>query len=436
MGIMSRKTEETSADHPVLYGWMWSWHGYAGLFVIPFIFFMALTGLPFVWDHDIENAFHPEYRALTPGAERVSYQSQLETARRVYPDKPLLSITADGDPRHATQFLFGTSTYPYSVYVNPYTGAVITHFSEWLRLSTAGILMHGLVVIKPYGSWLLEFLACWGIILCASGVYLWWPRGQRKVWGVFLPRLRGDKITMVRDLHVVVGFYFVLLLALYLMTGLPWTAFWGGKLLTSFQNAIGQPYPVVMTADSGLKSLRPTTDAKPLPLDSFLAFGFSRHLPGNLNVELPTDDKGTVHLYNETRKGMSEIHYHLDLYTAQPLASASWNDMPSSQKIVRLGIDLHEGSLFGRITQISSTLLALIFMGIAGASALLWWMRRPKNLPSFRFPESAGKLPGSVVVILVILGLSMPLAGLSMVLFLFYQRFRSHRPAIASSPTL
>ena len=59
---------------PALYRWLWRWHGYAGLFVIPFIFFMALTGLPYVWEHEIEDWWHPEYRALTLQSSRVTYQ--------------------------------------------------------------------------------------------------------------------------------------------------------------------------------------------------------------------------------------------------------------------------------------------------------------------------------------------------------------------------
>ena len=124
-----------SPDQTALHRWLWRWHGYAGLFVIPFIFFMSLTGIPYVWEHELEDFFHPEYRALTPQAQRVSYEQQLATAIAACPEKELGFIRVDGDPRHATQFWFGEWANPTSVFINPYDGNVITKnatFRNWL----------------------------------------------------------------------------------------------------------------------------------------------------------------------------------------------------------------------------------------------------------------------------------------------------------------
>ena len=90
----------TILGDPALCRWMWRWHGYAGLFIVPFIFWMSLTGLPYVWATELENLWHPEYRALTPQAARVSYQAQLETARsRIGAQLPLLRVKLDADHR-------------------------------------------------------------------------------------------------------------------------------------------------------------------------------------------------------------------------------------------------------------------------------------------------------------------------------------------------
>lgn len=414
--------EATTSNQSALYAWLWRWHGYAGLFVVPFIFFMALTGLPYVWEYEIQDVWHPEYRALIPQKTHVTYEQQLSVAQAVYPDKPLLMVLFDNDPRHATQFQFGTGANLFSVYINPYDGKVISHLSEWTRISSAGVMLHGLVFLDPYGSWLLELLACWGIVLCLTGVYLWWPRGGARISGVFFPRLRGNGRTRWRDLHAVTGFYFAVVLALYLFTGLPWTTFWGGKLLTSIQNATGQSYPPNMTAVSGLRSIPPTPDAKPLPLDAFVDFGLKQHLPGHLEIEMPGDNSGTVHLRNRLHRDPIEKHFQLDLFTAQPAGVAGWKDMPVTQKAVALGIDLHEGALFGRTTQIIATTLACVFMFIAAAGVVTWWKRRPKGALDFSLPEKAPALPAALRGALSCLGLLMPLAGLSMLVFLVWRR--------------
>lgn len=418
-----------SPAQPALYKWIWRWHGYAGLFVVPFIFFMALTGLPYVWEQEFEDALHPEYRALTPQARRASYEDQLNAARKAEPQRSVTTIAFDGDPRHATKFTFGTKDeYPVSVTVNPFTGEVISRISEWTRLSFAAISLHGLIFIEPYGSWLLELLACWGIVLCITGVYLWWPRGKGKWFGVFVPRWRSDGRTRWRDLHAVTGFYFAAVLSLYLVTGLPWTAFWGGRLMTQAQTWLHEDYPCHMTNASGLASTPPTPDAKPLPLDALVQFGLSQHLPGQLVIEPPASPQGTVHLYNRTLCTPTQRHFQLDTFTALPVGEATWDDMPVSQKVVALGIDMHQGRLLGRVNQIVSTLLSLAFMFIAAAGMIMWWKRRPRGRLDFSVPDPAPTWTLGLRVIVVVLGLLMPILGLSFVIFALRSRHSSAAP--------
>lgn len=410
----------TSGQQDTLYRWLWRWHGYAGLFVIPFIFWMALTGLPYVWEREIEDGFHPEFRALAPQATRVSYEEQLSVARVAAGDQPLLKVITDASPAHATQFMFGTEGDPVSVFINPYDGGVITTMREWTRLVFATKSLHGLTFIEPYGSWLLELLACWGIVLCITGVYLWRPRTRGwSVWGVFLPRLHSDGRTRWRDLHAVTGFYFAVVLALYLLTGLPWTAFWGGKYLGAAQAAAGQDFPMTMTAFSGLQSSPPSPASKPLSLDEFVRFGMEQHLPGHLVIEMPATPTGTVHVRNRLKQSMREVHYQLDLFTGKPVATTQWSDLPGSQKIVALGINLHEGQLFGRVTQILSTVLACVFMLMAGAAMTMWWKRRPQGRLDWPRLVPRITLPLGVKVATAVIGLVLPLAGLTFVAIAF-----------------
>jgi uncharacterized iron-regulated membrane protein len=284
--------------------------------------------------------------------------------------------------------------------------------------------LHGLTFIEPYGSWLLELLACWGIVLCITGVYLWWPRAQGwSVWGVFLPRLRAGGRTRWRDIHAVTGFYFSVLLAAYLLTGLPWTAFWGGKLLGSIENAAGQGFNLATTAFSGLQSSPPTPDAKPLPLDAFVQFGLDQHLPGHLEVEMPPSPNGTIHVRNRLKRSREEVHFQLDRFTGKPVTTIRWEDIAPAQKIVATGINLHEGQLLGRVTQIASTLLASTFMLLAAAAITMWWKRRPQGRLDWPKRIAPVHLPTSVKLGAGTLGVLFPLFGASLVLCLLLGRF-------------
>lgn len=407
--------ETSTPPQSTLHRWLWRLHGYAGLFVIPFIFWMSLTGLPYVWEQEIEDTFHPEFRDLTPQATRLTYEQQLAAAQAAAGGRPFFMLKTDADPRHASQFMFGSRENPLSVFVNPYDGTVITSLWEWSRLVFATKSLHGLTMIEPYGSWLLELLACWGIVLAITGIYLWWPRSRGwRAWGVLLPRLRSDGRTRWRDLHAVTGFYFALVLALYLLTGLPWTAFWGGKLLGGVESAFGQGFPMTLTAFSGLKSTPPAPDAKPLPLDAFAQFGLDQKLPGYLAVELPPFPHGAIHVRNRTKQGRNEVHYHLDVFTAKPVNITRWEDLPAAQKVVATGINLHEGQLLGRTTQILSTALACTFMLMSGAGVVMWWKRRPEGRRDWPKPVPTPPLPRALKVTMLALSVLMPLFGISL----------------------
>ena len=159
--------------------------------------------------------------------------------------------------------------------------------------------------------------------------------------------------------------------------------------------------------------------AKPLPLDVFVRFGMEQHLPGHLVIEMPATPTGTVHVRNRLKQSMKETHYQLDLFTAKPVATTLWSDLPGSQKIVSLGINLHEGQLFGRVTQILSTVLACVFMLMAGAAMLMWWKRRPQGRLDWPRLVPRITLPLGVKLATAMIGLLLPLAGLTFVAIAF-----------------
>jgi uncharacterized iron-regulated membrane protein len=57
---------------------------------------------------------------------------------------------------------------------------------------------------------------------------LWIPRGKLSIFGTLIPRIWSkNKQIFWRDLHTVPGFYGTLLIGFLILSGLPWTGFWG-----------------------------------------------------------------------------------------------------------------------------------------------------------------------------------------------------------------
>ncbi|MBD2156314.1 PepSY domain-containing protein [Leptolyngbya sp. FACHB-16] len=100
-------------------------------------------------------------------------------------------------------------------------------------------------MIGKVGDYLVELAACWGLVLLISGLYLWLPRNKFSVLGTLIPRLWSqNKRVFWRDLHAVPGFYGILLIGFLILTGLPWTGFWG----ETFANVYGK-FPAQMWDD-------------------------------------------------------------------------------------------------------------------------------------------------------------------------------------------
>lgn len=71
----------------------WRWHFYAGLYVIPFMLMLSLTGLVMLFDDEIEQARYQDELVVMPESSKVSVSQQLESVQASYPSGRLLSIS-------------------------------------------------------------------------------------------------------------------------------------------------------------------------------------------------------------------------------------------------------------------------------------------------------------------------------------------------------
>jgi uncharacterized iron-regulated membrane protein len=155
-----------------------------------------------------------------------------------------------------------------------------------------------------------------------------------------------------------------------------------------------------------------------LPLDTFIQFGLDQRLPGHLEVDMPPSPNGTIHVRNRLKQSRPEVHFQLDRFTGKPVTTIRWEDLPAAQKVVATGINLHEGQLLGRVTQVVSTLFATTFMLLAAAAAVMWWKRRPQGKRDWPKRIAPMRVPTSVSFGACALGLLFPLFGASLVLCL------------------
>jgi len=390
----------------------WRWHFLAAFLVIPFVLWQSVTGTIYLWSGSWVDYRHPDLRFVEPAPTRASLDAQVDAARAAYPTAGIASITVTADPRRSTMLtLAGAGELPIAAFVDPYTGRVLGSLqgadwpTGWSRK------LHGGWPLGTAGSWLLELGACWTIVMVLSGLYLWWPRDGRPFWRSLVPRLGKGRWTFWRDLHACVAVWFSLLIVLFLFTALPWTSFWGSKVLQPLQRVTGQGAPdaagfAPVFASSGASE----GDAS---LQAMLQRSRSRGLKGDLVFYMVEGPPGSaVSVRNVMPRASQQTYLLLDRKDASVVGQAEWKDFPAVARTVATGVSIHEGGFFGRIGPWLNTLFAsaLAWMSVTGFMA--WWRRKPADAMGLP-PRPARPWPLWLKFSSVLLFLMLPLLTLS-----------------------
>lgn len=433
-----------------LYRAFWRWHFYAGLFVIPFMLILAITGSIYLFKPQLDLLMYRDLMVIQPTATAVSYTQQMEAIQQIYPKATVTKVVPPIALDRSTEIQITTAdNRNLMVFVNPYTGEILGDRNEDTNLQAIARRLHGELMIGKWGDYLVELAACWGLVLLISGLYLWLPHRKFSLMGTFIPRFWSqNKRIFWRDLHAVPGFYGVLLIGFLILTGLPWSGFWGGTfanvwgrfpaqmwddvpqstLLTGRLNQHGEhivpwaveqlpmPQSVVLVHSHGSSDLMdhyPTID-----LDSVITLAQTNNAPPGFSVSLPEGETGVYTVSAFPNDPTQETTIHIDQYSGEILAHVRWQDYGLVPKAVELGIAIHMGKYFGLSNQLLMLIACLILVLLCVSGIVMWWKRRPAGrlgAPNMPMEGNQWKIP---VAIAAVLGIAFPLVGLSLVMVL------------------
>ena len=162
------------------YRTLWRWHFYAGLFVMPFLVVLAITGTLYCFQPQIEPLLYPHRLVVEPRATpRLDADTLLASARTAMPAGATpVSVQVSTAPDRSAEYVFrlrdGSRE---SVYVNPYDGSVLGTLSVENRFMQIDRMLHRKLLLGKTGELLMELAACWTFVMIGTGIALWWPRG-------------------------------------------------------------------------------------------------------------------------------------------------------------------------------------------------------------------------------------------------------------------
>ncbi|MEC7795050.1 MAG: PepSY domain-containing protein [Pseudomonadota bacterium] len=424
------------AASSALYRAVWRWHFIAGLLVLPFVIILAVTGGIYLFKDEINNAAYRDLRIVAPTDGPAQPASQITAnALAAHPGTLKAYHPAPAPDRTAEVKILGEDGLKNSVFVNPATGEVLgTLWDAGASGSPAMYVvrkLHSLEYVGWFGNRVIEAVAGWMVLLTASGVYLWWPRGK-KVGTATIKAKKGRP--WWRDLHAVTGIYTAGFIVFLALTGLPWSKVWGGYFYDSaYALGLGMPdgywsaYPSsTVPAGEALdrtpwimeKQAMPQSAAAngvPAGIDQVVATVEALGIAPGYALNMPSGNTGvfTASVYPDDIT--QERVIHLDQYTGEVLYDATLADLGALGWAAEWGVSIHMGQAFGLANQLILLLscVAMVVMCVAGG--VMWWKRRPSGVLGVPQIPADWRIPRTLLVMAIVAGVFFPLVGLTLI---------------------
>jgi uncharacterized iron-regulated membrane protein len=440
-----------------LYRFVWRWHFYAGVIVMPLVMLLAITGSIFLFNPQIERWEERAFHGL-PTAGAVAPTVQRDAALAAYPGASFKSYRLPDRPGDAAMIELaskgtGKGGAKEQVFVSP-QGKVLGAIKPEERIMPYIQKIHGQLLLGKPGSWIVELAASWAIVMLVTGLYLWWPAG-RGLAGVVYPRLGGPGRAFWRDIHAVTGFWVSAFALVLLWTGLPWADVWGSSFKTVRQELgwvkgkqdwtiggvpadvggehegheghgdmagmAGMPGMGSMSAKDHMTMIELAGGPEAfVSLDQIVAKVAPQHLAFPVIINPPTLQGMTWKVRSDAQNRPLRINL---TYSAMDGKETSRDDFAHKHpvdQVMGYGIAWHEGQLFGWVNQAVGVLTAISLVMLVVSSFMMWQKRRPKGALGAP-PKSRAKMTSwGVRIGFVFFFVTLPLFAISStVLFLF-----------------
>lgn len=427
-----------AANQTSLYRAVWRWHFYAGLLVLPFLLWLAVTGALYLYKSEIERLVYHEWTEVSAtSANPLPLEHLIAETRRQTGG----TVTQVSKPAHAEASWRLAVDLPSgeqrTAFVDPYSGRLLGETAKGGVMQMVRDL-HSLIITGPVGNAVIEIVAGWTIILVLTGFYLWWPwHGQRAI------ALRGRPRTRLfwRDLHATTGAVAGLVILFLAVTGMPWSGFWGKQLqIAVAANGLGRPKspgpnPWETKGHSHGDAAKATLpwslqEAQHPPghgrgdigPDRAAAIAAARGLQTAWTMTLPSSPQ-TPYLVSATVTRADDARaLYIEPASGRILQDARYKDFGAGARAIEWGIATHQGQQYGEANRLLMLAGCLAIVLLVISAPVLWWKRRTRGpLAAPPRPLDRHKARG-VAALMLVAGAIFPLTGATMILAMLVDR--------------
>ncbi|MEB2299150.1 PepSY domain-containing protein [Lysinibacillus xylanilyticus] len=422
----------------------WRTHFYAALFITPLLISLTLSGIGYLFYTDVENQLYDKYFFGESGKTEVqSIDDAVKLAEESYAGyktNKIIELEEPYNTRLSMKNADGKEKYVFLDDHNQIIGGQDAGytFGNIIRNIHSSLFIGGTVV-----NYLVELAACWAIFLMLSGIYMTFK-------GKLLKKTKQtNKRQKSRKFHALVGTIITIPMLVIIFTGLPWSAFMGKYIYQASQDhpSFGTPLLQQQPPTSDVSEIPWATRQETPPMsDSAHAAhhgggntGYVAN-PNQLSVEklqheidamniskpyaiiYPTSEDGVYTVAKSSNTGVTgldvspddETTMYFDQYSGKFIDKVGYEDYGILAKWFTWGIPLHEGHLFGWPNKLINLLVCLAFLVVIAWGFRTWLLRKKQGMLSAP-PKISQKVSIPFIIFMIILGILMPLFGLSLI---------------------
>jgi len=391
------------------YGVLWRWHFLAGLAACPILAIVALTGALYCFQPELDRWANRELVEVEPAGTRRPLDELLATAtsRACTPS----GVYAPGDPRRA-MVVYCTEGARREVFIDPYRGAVVGAREVGGSFFGVVFALHWELLLGDVGRYAIEWATSWCVLLAASGLVLWWPRGKRRGGGVWWPRRRLRDRQWLRDLHAVAGAYTLPVLIALAATGLMWTALAGDRRWRPLTEDAAQQvfdHPPVSTAASS-----PRVGYAAALAAAGIDLASERRAIYFSPIGAEPDAAYSFYVYDDSYEAPSLAEgVWIDAYRGAVLRRVTWSDRSAIGKLDGARYAIHVGALLALPGRIAACAAALVLAALCITGPWMWWKRRPRG--KLGLPPRTRRVAWPALAALAAIGWVLPMVGWTLV---------------------
>ncbi|WP_242078314.1 PepSY-associated TM helix domain-containing protein [Brevundimonas diminuta] len=431
---MARNLDKTTPDDlSGAYRAVWRWHFYAGVFVMPVLMLLALTGGLYLFKDEIDGFLYRDMIRVPAVQTQAAPETWVASAAQAAGGGRVANLVMPARDDEAIRLRVDRPDgVQKTVFVDPHT-------SRATGVIPAGGFMelvkktHSLTLLGRPFNILVEIVAGWTIILFATGLYLWWPRGRGVA--TFAPQTTDSRRRPFwRDLHALTGFYVGGVVLFLAVTGMPWSAVWGDKVMGAVkETGLGRPpapvagawqrvqhHDAPVGAGWTMEGMVMTHDhAGHGGLAQVLRVADQASLARPYTVNIPKADDTAYTLTTQATRVQDSRSLYVDAASGRLLGDIGYHQFGAGAKAIEFGIYTHQGTQFGQANRIVMLMGCIGVWLLAISGLVMWWKRRPPNLSRRRLgapPAPPGpRARAAVLGIVLPLAILYPLTGLSLI---------------------